>query len=165
MSHSARTSNEVDVLYKYVTPKIARACIPEVGDGTLRATQPAALNDPLECHIKTLFNPNQSDGAAKLADVLTKINERNPFTEDRVLQSVSKHSSLLTRDLFAEQVSTRFGIIAFSTNPCHPLMWSHYTTDGSGFVIGYDSEVLKKTCRHRGLPAKSSIRRRATPNY
>ena len=38
----------MDVLYKYVTAQRALTCIPELGDGTLRATQPAALNDPFE---------------------------------------------------------------------------------------------------------------------
>ena len=43
------------ILYKYVTGKRALHCIPEVGDGTLRATQPAALNDPFECAVRTLY--------------------------------------------------------------------------------------------------------------
>ena len=34
----------MEILYKYVTANRALTCIPEVGDGTLRATQPAALN-------------------------------------------------------------------------------------------------------------------------
>ena len=38
----------MDILYKYVTVQRALTCIPELGDGTLRATQPAALNDPFE---------------------------------------------------------------------------------------------------------------------
>ena len=41
----------VDVLYKYMTSERALTCLPEVGDGTLRATQPAALNDPFECAV------------------------------------------------------------------------------------------------------------------
>ena len=36
----------MDILYKYVTAQRALTCIPELGDGTLCATQPAALNDP-----------------------------------------------------------------------------------------------------------------------
>ena len=132
------------ILYKYVTGKRALHCIPEVGDGTLRATQPAALNDPFECAVRTLYNPNEPRGASELANVLTKINERNPFTADDVRRAMLKYGSLLTRTLFSEQVSTRFGIVSFTTNPYHPLMWSHYTTDGSGFVIGYDSEELRK---------------------
>ena len=41
------------------------------------------------------------------------------------------------------RLSTRFGIVSFSANPYHPLLWSHYALDGSGFAIGYKAEVLK----------------------
>ena len=44
-----------DVLYKYVTHQRALTCIPEVGDGSLRATQPAALNDPFECAVAPIY--------------------------------------------------------------------------------------------------------------
>ena len=33
---------------------------------------------------------------------------------------------------------------SFATDPRHPLMWSHYTGDGSGFAIGYDVTKLSK---------------------
>ena len=35
-------------LYKYMIAERVLTCLPEVGDGTLRATQPATLNDPFE---------------------------------------------------------------------------------------------------------------------
>ena len=60
------------------------------------------------------------------------------------------HGSLFTRQLFAEQVSTRFGIVSFSANPLHPLLWSHYTTYGSGFVIGYDAAKLSQLTGPKG---------------
>ena len=66
----------MNILYKYVTPRRALTCIPEVGDGTLRATQPAALNDPFECAVTTLYViKNESEENRKLAKVLTDINE------------------------------------------------------------------------------------------
>ena len=45
----------MEILYKYVTANRALTCIPEVGDGTLRATQPAALNDPFECAVAVAY--------------------------------------------------------------------------------------------------------------
>lgn len=45
--------------------------------------------------------------------------------------------------MIAEQISTRFGIVSFSECPFHPLMWSHYAADGSGFVIGYNVTELR----------------------
>lgn len=65
-----------------------------------------------------------------------------------------EYGSLFARQLVAEQVSTRFGIVSFTTNHLHPLMWSHYTTDGSGFVIGYDFAMLSQLTGPKGLLRK-----------
>ena len=133
----------MDTLYKYVTAERALTCIPEVGDGTLRATQPAALNDPFECAVTTTyFIPDESEENRELAKVLTMINASKPVTERAVRRARQEHGSLFTRQLVAEQVSTKFGVVSFATDPFHPLMWSHYTQDGSGFVIGYDVSDL-----------------------
>ena len=135
----------MDILYKYVTAQRALTCIPEVGDGTLRATQPAALNDPFECAVTTIYVfQEKAEENRELAKVLTDINESKPVSEEDVDCARGKYGSLFTRELFTQQVSTRFGIVSFTTHPHHPLMWSHYTTDGSGFVIGYDFEELSK---------------------
>ena len=135
----------MDVLYKYVTHQRALTCIPEVGDGTLRATQPAALNDPFECAVITLYAiPDEGDENRQLADTLTQINKSKPVTAEDVHRARGEYGSLFTRQLFAEQVSTRFGVVSFAADPSHPLLWSHYATDGSGFVIGYDVGELRK---------------------
>ena len=139
----ATLSSRVETLYKYVTAKRALTCIPEVGDGTLRATQPASLNDPFECAVMTLYIfRDETEENCELAKVLTRINERKPITAEDVRHARLEHGSLFTRQLLTQQLSTRFGIVSFTTNPFHTLMWSNYTTDGSGFVIGYDMDVL-----------------------
>ena len=67
---------EPRTLYKYVTRQRVLNCIPEVGDGTLRATQPAALNDPFECAVDALYViRDEREENQKLAKVLTEINE------------------------------------------------------------------------------------------
>ena len=38
----------------------------------------------------------------------------------------------------------------------HPLMWAHYTTDGSGFVIGYDAAELGKLAGPVGVTVKGN---------
>ncbi len=140
---SSRPTESVDVLYKYVTAERALTCIPEVGDGTLRATQPAALNDPFECAVMPLYViRDEAEENRELAGVLEEINPRIRITAEDVGRARLKYGSLFTRQLFAEQVSTRFGIVSFTTRPFHPLMWSHYTIDGSGFVIGYNTKEL-----------------------
>ena len=85
-----------------------------------------------------------------MANALTVINETKPVTPERVRRAREEFGTLFTRQLFAEQVSTRYGIVSFATNPYHPLMWSHYTTDGSGFAIGYDVAMLSKLTGSKG---------------
>lgn len=141
----------MDILYKYVTSHRALTCIPELGDGTLRATQPAALNDPFECAVVPAYViRDEEEENSELAKVLTEINENKPITKEDVRCARTKFGSLFTRQLVTEQVSTRFGIVSFTTDPLHPLMWSHYTGNGSGFVIGYDVEELGKLTDFEG---------------
>ena len=113
-------------------------CLPVVGDGTLRATQPAALNDPFECAVQ--MGSVQSDGDEdnrQLAQALSNLNGTTPVTERDVRKAKFDYGSLYVRTLLTKQLSQRFGIVSFTTDPRHPLMWSHYPFDGSGFVIGY----------------------------
>ena len=137
--------SEPRTLYKYMIPQRALNCIPEVGDGTLRATQPAALNDPFECAVATAYVfEDEAEEDRELAKVLTEINENKPISAIEVLTARIEYGSLFTRQLLSDQISTRFGIVSFTANPHYPLMWSLYTTDGSGFVIGYDMSQLRK---------------------
>ncbi len=136
----------MDVLYKYVTKDRIMTCLPEVGDGTLRATQPLAMNDPFECHIINLFTHLKAEEEQKdswLSEVLTALNPTSPVNKEDVTLARCKHGSFHVRQLLAEQISRRFGIVSFSTDPFHTLMWAHYTVDASGFVIRYDSEIIE----------------------
>ena len=133
-----------ELLFKYVSADRAMMCLPEIGDGALRATQPAAMNDAFECAASKLFlDMDRGEGNRQLASTLTKIQPRNPITEKDVENARARHGSLYMGELFRQQLSTRFGIVSFSKNPFHPLLWSHYTVDGSGFAIGYRAGDLK----------------------
>lgn len=154
----------MEILYKYVTADRAMTCIPEVGDATLRATQPAALNDPFECAVMPLYVIREaSEENRLLAEALTEINENAPVTEQDVDQSRQRYGSLFTRQMFANQISTKLGIVSFTANPLHPLMWSHYTIDGSGFVIGYDKAELPKLVGDEGTLAQVQYSDRLVP--
>ena len=77
-------TDEIDIgdeelLFKYVPAARAMTCLPEVGDGALRATQPAAMNDPFECTISKIFVESDQDrGNLVFAQTLTEIQRRNP---------------------------------------------------------------------------------------
>ena len=133
----------MEILYKYVSAERALTCLPEVGDGTLRATQPAALNDPMECAVVAgSRRGDQEGGYGNLAETLTRINTATPVSENEVRKAREAYGSLFLKELLAEQLSRRFGVVSFASDPRHPLMWAHYTVDGSGFVIGYDSAQI-----------------------
>ena len=135
----------MNLLYKYVTAERVLTCLPEIGDGTLRATQPSALNDPFEAAVQSGFvEPEEGEGNRRLAKVLTSIQCTSPVSESDVQKARTLYGSLYLRELLTTQLSQRFGVVSFSRNPKHPLMWSHYTMDGSGFVVGYDCEHLKR---------------------
>ncbi len=135
----------MDILYKYMPAKLVLKCLPEVGNGTLRATQPAALNDPFECSFKKLFGDQDEEKASeRLAHVLSSISPTSRVDVKHVRKARKDHGSLYVRELLAIQLSKRFGIVSFASDPRNPLMWSHYTVDGSGFVIGYDARQLSR---------------------
>ena len=134
----------MEFLYKYVTADRVLTCLPEVDDGALRATQPVALNDPFECGVAQGINrQNQRAENEEIASVLSSLNDASPVSEAKVRKARREYGSLFLRELLVDQLSQRFGIVSFSSDPRHILMWAHYTRDGSGFVIGYRVDALK----------------------
>lgn len=118
----------------------------------MRATQPSALNDPFECATTfRVVGPGELDDEAERDRAhsrgLTDINDGSPVTPWMVRQARERYGSLYGRELLTSQLSKRFGIVSFSEDHRNILMWSHYTTDGSGFVIGYDKRELRKLGR------------------
>ena len=136
----------VEVLYKYMTAERVLTCLPEVDDGTLRATQPAALNDPFECAVRPVIFSQAYEkryGNQELAEVLSSIHGAALVSAADVVRAKEQFGSLYLRNLFAAQLSRKFGIVSFSDSPRHPLMWTHYASDGTGFVVGYDFDQLR----------------------
>ena len=106
------------------------------------------MNDPFEATIAVDYVvTDEEEENRQLAVFLTTINESRPVTPEHVSTARAEYGSLFRRELFTQQVSTRFGIVSFTDDPRHPLMWSHYTIDGSGFAIGYDVAELRKIAR------------------
>ena len=142
-TYSFDTECSTPVLYKYVSSERVLSCLPEVGDGTLRATQLSALNDPFEgAVLKVFIEDSEEEGNAEFSRILSDLNPASPVNVGDIAEARIKYGSLYLRELLSKQLSKRFGIVSFATDPRNPLMWSHYTGDGSGFVIGYDMTQL-----------------------
>ena len=83
------------LLFKYVSPYRAISCLPEIGDGALRATQPAAMNDPFECAMSRRFvDKDLERGNRELALTLTEIQPSNPIKEEDIAEARVHHGSL-----------------------------------------------------------------------
>ena len=103
------------VLYKYMTAERALTCLPVVGDGTLRATQPVALNDPFECAVQMgTVQPDDDEDNRQLAQALSNLNGTTPVTEHVVRKAEFDYGSLYVRNLLTKQLSQRFGIVSFA---------------------------------------------------
>lgn len=88
-------------LYKYMTAKRVLTCLPEVGDGTLRATQPAALNDPFECAVRAAFIDfgwDELQRNQEFADALSSIPGTTPVTGGDVARAKEQYGTLYLRD-------------------------------------------------------------------
>ena len=150
-TYNINTEDSTPLIYKYVSSEHIFACLPDMGDGTLRATQPSALNDPFEgAVLKTFIEQGEEEGNTELSGILTELNPTSVVSVADVAEARLVYGSLYLRELLSKQLSKRLGVVSFSTNPRHPLMWAHYTGDGSGFAIGYDMAQLVKLSSREG---------------
>ena len=142
---AAQNEAEPTVLYKYVPANRAAEILPEKGNGTLRATQPAALNDPLECASQcAAVYPSANEEDREMLDALNWITPEHSLTLSEIQLARRQLGTQAWNDLFRKQLSQRFGVVCFSSSFLHPLMWTHYADSGAGFVIGYRVSELKK---------------------
>ena len=91
------------VLYKYLPADRALEALPEDGNGALRATQPAALNDPFECATYCdTADPDKKEKSQEMARVLSKIIPGHPVYVDKVENSLGRIGSQSWNELFME---------------------------------------------------------------
>ena len=144
MSSSSNTV-EPPVMYKYLSADRAVEVLPENGNGALRATQPASLNDPLECATRcSAVYPTEDQEIREMLEVLNWIVPEHPLTTSDVQLSRRQLGSQAWNDLLRKRLSIRFGVVAFSSSALHPLLWAHYADSGAGVVIGYRVSILRE---------------------
>ena len=141
---SNHNTTEPTVLYKYIPADRAVEVLPENGNGALRATQPAALNDPLECATRSsAIYPSEDKEVHEMVEVLNWIVPEHSLENSDVQLSRRQLGTQAWNELLRKQLSLRFGVVSFSSSALHPLLWAHYADSGAGVVIGYRVSVLK----------------------
>lgn len=136
---------EPTVLYKYIPADRAMGALPDNGNGALRATQPAALNDPLECAtLCAAVYPSEDNEVREMVEALNWVVPEHSLKKSDVQLSRRQFGTQAWNELFRKQLSLRFGVVSFSKSALHPLLWAHYADSGTGVVIGYRVSELKK---------------------
>ncbi|MBL8802133.1 MAG: DUF2971 domain-containing protein [Planctomycetes bacterium] len=100
------------------------------------------LNDPYDC-LPVVDSSRPDDPKGPIRALLARL-----FPEDKKEQRLKRLFADLTqvvddgaqRELH-EQISTGFGVLSFSANPRHPVMWAHYASNFRGFVVGYRGQI------------------------
>ena len=116
----------INIVYKYLPPD--RISI--LQDFKIRLSQPPILNDPYEYF--QFFDVSPSS----LADLVNDNAQNNEINLPQEL--ISKIGELLNSST-NKALSQKIGLISFSRTELNLLMWAHYASNYTGFVIGFDS--------------------------
>ena len=129
------------VLYKYIPMK-------RIGTGAprnLRAAQPSALNDVMECSIGPMGG-TASDAGSYRALVGAKLREYLGVTmsEGELAKLwMTSNGDMELSGFIREHLDSRVGVVSLSRDALVPTMWAHYAQT-TGVVVGYDTEALTK---------------------
>ena len=129
-----------DILYKYVPCESLDYGLPT----TLRATQPAALNDIMEGNIRTSMEGriDRDQWYATLFEELKRIFFEDALTEDEIERRKRQYGDPRVSTIIRDYLSRHVGVVSLSTDPLIPTMWAHYARN-SGFVVGYRTSDLR----------------------
>ena len=146
------------VLYKYIPME-------RIGKGaprSLRATQPSALNDVMECSISPMGGTG-ADSSRYRAAVGAKLQECLGVTmsEGELAKLwLTSNGAMELSGFIREHLDSRVGVVSLSGDALVPTMWAHYAQN-TGVVVGYDTEALTKL----GFDLRSVIYLERAPVY
>lgn len=122
------------LVYKYVHPD--RVDILE--NGTIRFTQPYALNDPFDSNPNyNLFRESvRKRTQALLKDHSKQLSAFHYAAAQFFILDQSKHYL----EEMKRKLNDDFAILSLTQNKNNLLMWSHYADSHRGFVLGFDSD-------------------------
>ena len=103
---------EPAALYKYLAADRAVKALPDNGNGSLRATQPAALNDPLECSTRcSAVYPNDDKKVSVMVEAPNSIVPEHRLMLREVHLSRDQLGTQAWNELLRKQLSLRFGVV------------------------------------------------------
>ncbi len=143
-SQIARTMQEMvelpEIIYKYVPHE-------RLNDGfpmSLRATQPAVLNDVMEGNVSTSME-NKMDRDEWWTIISRSLREafgEDTLSDEELARRKGLYGDPKVSTIIRERLSQSVGVVSFSADPLIPTMWAHYARN-SGFVVGYKTKMLR----------------------
>ena len=127
-------------VYKYIPLELLQRGHPY----SLRVTQPSALNDPMEANIATLNNRrlDRDQWRTELQE-FTLEHLGNTFQEEEWERRMRLFGDPRISTLIRDKLDESVGVVSFSEEPLHSLLWAHYARN-SGVVVGYDAKELSR---------------------
>lgn len=149
-------------LYKYVTSDR----IDILTKGEIRFTQPFAWNDPFE--LKPFYQDHKPKNIWKqfssVAKKYEQIDKLDTITEakfkeyEKEVSNFEKERKRITKDEIYNYINRNILGLSLTEDKDNLLMWSHYSSEHSGFVIEFDTDndffknnnryLFKVTCNH-----------------
>lgn len=122
-------------LYRYRPAHESKQYIGDVAiRGWLHMSHPQDFNDPYDCAAKHDFSGSKTDWRYRLKRVF-KIGNYSSSEEAKLVRQAVKDrvgSKSRLKTAFHSSIQ-ELGIVCFSANPDHLLMWSHYGKNHEGF--------------------------------
>ena len=134
--------------------------------GSARTIGKAALNDPFECAVTTVYVfPDEAEENREIAKVLTEINGSKPVTEEDVHRARREtrepvYASIVHRAGFDK---VRYRLVYYGSSPPADVVSLHHRWIRLRHRLRCCG--AQQTCRPCGMPAKRDIQRPAIPDY
>ena len=162
-----------DVLYKYF-PKVR---VDVLNNLKIRFTPPKQFNDPFEFlpriedhDVARLTEASSKEMTIVLQSLLLDYGELIPpdirITKDkttvtdenieflrRTLENADHH--LIER--LRNSLDKAIGVLSLSASKSNPLMWSHYSENHTGFVVGFRTENLWTSARSKHIDGPMKV--------
>lgn len=138
---------EIKMLYKYLSPERFKNVLV---DNRIRFTQASCFNDPFEVlpYIESLVS---KDLFSKFTDLIKEKAKHidESFVNDRMLKlenlftSPALNFNVPFSEMLRKEFDNKYGILSLSKNFKNIVMWSHYSKDHTGFIIGFNNSLWK----------------------
>jgi hypothetical protein len=130
--------------YKYVpldnsfkAPFDEKGSLSIIKDGTMKFTRPKDFNDPFDCYPEVDAKAISKDyGQHK--EFFKELGRRcNLSPAQRIQEKPKQLKKLEKAPNLSEILNNEIGICSLSRNPLNLLMWAHYASSHTGFVVEF----------------------------